>query len=274
MTWIKPTQPYLRRGDPLNQGVVGCWLMNEPTGPDTRDWSGRGNHATLVNGPTRVMTKMGRGIAFNGTSQYINVPVLTYSNATPYSVAMWVLPTDLSNTGVFYCEASTLSIYPIFYLRQGDTPGSVVVYVRNLAETVKLNLASTTLLSVNEPHSLVWTDHAGSGKLYIDGVLDATNFAYNPLGTYSMINACFGVMKRAAPSRYWNGTLLNGATYNRVLAPAEIRKLAGLRGDPFEQWRPVKRRRVYSVAGQLAARRLANVPHHPFQTPRQPVTIC
>ena len=67
----------------------------------TPDWSGNGNHGTLVNAPTLVAGRTGRGMGFNGTSQRIDLGVGTVtgdlSGAAGITMSAWVYQTALSS---------------------------------------------------------------------------------------------------------------------------------------------------------------------------------
>jgi len=240
MTWIKPTQPYLRRGDPLNQGVVGCWPMSEGCGPDTRDISGRGNHATLVNGPTRVMTEMGRALSFDGIDDWGTCgQVLNPDKSLPVTFTAWTKTyTSISNSRTIVgTQTSQLQIG--WY----HATNNRLLFGVNGGGGWWLGFDGPNY-SVNTWYHVTGVYDGSNASLYVNGKLVAgptaqtigNNHAVSLLGRWSLTG-----------TEWMNGEIGPVAIYSRVLAPAEIRRLAGLDGDPFEQWRPEPRRRVYAM---------------------------
>ena len=63
-----PTSP--RRQPPDS---VAAWGFDEASGATAADASGNGNTATLVNGPTRVDAKYGKGVSFDQVNDYLTV---------------------------------------------------------------------------------------------------------------------------------------------------------------------------------------------------------
>ena len=60
------------------------------------------------------------------------------------------------------------------------------IFIRNDAGTEILVEESTTTFNESEWFHIVWTDEGGTGKLYINGVEDATDFTYTPTGSLTM----------------------------------------------------------------------------------------
>ena len=230
-----PNQPYLRTGDPLNRGLVMGLPMQEPNGPDTRDISGMRNHGTLVNGPTRVMTPMGRGIyCVAADTSSIATPV--YINPKlPGSFFYWVRWVAISGGQLSGCTAANNRLY-----------------VGIFNQSAYAGCGNST--SYDVPHGMTagnWY-HVGltwDGSLaecWIDGK-KIVGLSYTSAG---LIADPLYISKRGGGTEgeYESTATFTSATiHSRVLAPAEIRKLAGLDGDPFEQWRPEPRRRVYAM---------------------------
>jgi len=236
-----PNQPYLRTGDPLNRGLVMGLPMQEPNGPDTRDISGRGNHGTLVNGPTRVMTAMGRASGFDGGGdRYVAATSDGQFNADDLTISMWIhlLSWGQGSFGRLLDMANTEQTEG--YTLYVDSSGRVSYASYGPSGTV----VSAASLALNQWHhiAVVLTNRAiaGVGSIYVDGV-DVT--ASSSLTTYTPSSNALWFGIRRDLQREFDGYILAPAIHSRVLAPAEIRKLAGLDGDPYVQWRPMPKRR-------------------------------
>ncbi len=224
--------------DSLTSGLVGWWTFD---GPDmltnVADRSGQGNTGKLILGAsgntatTSAPGKLGQALSFDGTDDYIEssiasgLPVASFS--LPYSVSLWVKgnPQALANAGV-YAEGSSAGNNPIFRLQGGsigDTTFSV--QLRNDAATNLINVKSTTNVWNNLWHHVVFTDNAGSAKLYIDGVQDASNFSYTPSGTLTINRVCIAAVCRTSTGAYFNGSIDDVRVYSRALSAAEVLRL-------------------------------------------------
>src|SRR3989338_2465947 len=57
----------------LTNGLVGYWSFDgkDMAGNTAYDRSGQGNNGTLTNGPTRAIGKIGQGLSFDGSNDYV-----------------------------------------------------------------------------------------------------------------------------------------------------------------------------------------------------------
>ena len=228
-----PNQPFVRRGDPLNKGLVGCWLMQEPNGPNTRDISGRGNHATLVpegeDGPTRVMTEMGRGIdCVHANESYLATPMLM-NPTLPGSFFLWIRWNDISFNQNSGCMVTGNRLYLGLY-SASFWAGCGSVNTDSGATKATLGTWYHFGLTWNGSYATCWLD----GSLIFGFAYTSAGLITNSLHIGN-INGSAGLESTA--------TFTSATIYSRVLAPAEIRRLAGLDGDPWLQWRPMPKRR-------------------------------
>jgi len=81
----------------LNQGLVGYWTFDGPkTVSNIADSSGAGNHGLLqptnATSSMKVAGKIGQGLRFNGSNNYINVDSGNFGNLDIKSVFAWVQP--------------------------------------------------------------------------------------------------------------------------------------------------------------------------------------
>lgn len=59
-----------------------------PNGNTLRDWSGRGNHGTLTNGPTWEPVGGRQALSFDGVDDYVSIPT-TIISTQPLTISWW-----------------------------------------------------------------------------------------------------------------------------------------------------------------------------------------
>ena len=142
---------------------------------------------------------------------------------------MWVKAPAANADKTIYGEGNTGKSSPEFQNRHRFYRHSycfrISVILTNTAGTnlITAGTNSTAVVFDNRWHHVVWTDNAGAGKLYIDGVQDAANFSYTPAPVprnASSIGAVTGLF--GAISHYFNGTIDDVRIYNRALSAGEV----------------------------------------------------
>ena len=95
-----PTQP-------VDTGLVGHWTFDGPDiqGTTAIDRSSFGNNGTMT-GTTKTIGKLGQGLNFNGTSQYVNITGLSlpdWQSVSGYTISLWVknFPDNLQGRVIF-----------------------------------------------------------------------------------------------------------------------------------------------------------------------------
>lgn len=176
-----------------------------------------------------VAGQNGQALAFNGVDQYTlrrgGFPI--YNNPA-YSVSLWV---NGAGTGQsdrrFFSESSTNNANPLFNLGTHATGvnGTIRVFIRNDAGTALLAANSTRTALDNTWHHVVWTETNGFGRLYIDGVLDETDFLYTR-GTLTLDQTSLAaIFRNNQVGFYFAGAIDDVAVWNRVLTLSEINEV-------------------------------------------------
>jgi len=237
VSYVTPTQPFLRKGHPLNDGLVAAWLFSEGGGDTTRDLSGRSLHGTLENGPTWVTTEMGTAINVTSENTYVDLPDIPMTQAG--SVAGWIRVNDWGSQSPWTAPILRAGSYYGLTFNFRDQGINFRIY--DSEASYPSNVTQTTYTTtLGQWHHFVYIYAVGSVPVaYQDGrwlaqSLHGTLEGIDPTNSYNIWTKMFG----AAFSSTYNVDCAYVALWNRVLTPAEIRKLAGLDGDPWEQWRP------------------------------------
>jgi|GEM_PF-2586244 uncharacterized protein (TIGR02145 family) len=79
---------------PSNAGLVGYWAMEENTGTQAGDSSGKGKNGTLTNGLAWTTGKRGQALSFDGTDDYVD---LGNVNNGVKTISFWVKASTTTN---------------------------------------------------------------------------------------------------------------------------------------------------------------------------------
>ena len=222
----------------LTDGLVGYWTFD---GKDTNwgtnktnDLSGQGNTGTLTNMSTTtspVVGKIGQGLKFDGTDDYVSSSFATYVSSSPLeTVSFWVKATSEQSVKTVYSESGngganyfSIGTGPTFSGGCGCNLSSkieVVIGTGNFGYAIDRNSNGTVFN--NAWHHIVWTDDNGTAKLYIDGVVDSVNFNYTPLSNTTVVRTTVGANAlNGTLGSFLAGKIDDVRVYNRALSAGE-----------------------------------------------------
>lgn len=217
----------------LRAGLISYWPMDE-VNPDgtvspyqTPDLYSHNDMSLITSGFFDQTPGVSAGaIVFNGVDQYAlrrsGFPI--YANPG-LSVSLWINAPAQSDRR-FFAESSTNNTNPLFVFGSQATGlnGSVRVFIRGDAGGAMVDRQSTRMALDNTWHHVVWTETNGQGKLYIDGVLDETDFAYTRVPT-ALNQTALGTIVRSTLAPFFTGALDSVAVWNRVLTFTEIQEV-------------------------------------------------
>jgi concanavalin A-like lectin/glucanase superfamily protein/Big-like domain-containing protein/purple acid phosphatase-like protein len=215
-------------------GFVGYWKFDESIGTTTADASGNGDTGTLANKPNWVTGKLGYALSFNGSNQYVNVPNKSILNAYPMTVAVWMKTTNTTGLKgiVNKYAAGSQNGYQVF-MNGGNL---CAWYFRNAANRIWDGSGCTLMTpgyNDNQWHQVVLVVDAGGGRLYVDGVLKASQgWTGTPGAASTTQNLSVGRYPGTA-SPYWPGIADDVRIYNYALDATEVSGLfAGADSTP------------------------------------------
>lgn len=197
--------------------LLAFYTMSNVSGSTLIDESPNGNNGTLANSPTIVSGRFGGGMLFNGSNQYAQVNNELPSSVTEFSWSFWIE----------YISGSGLSNY------YGQVLGSdVVSFTINASITHAQSREQGGLLySAQYPtisglhHVVVNYQKQGYTDVYIDGSL-VSSVATNISGAVESSRSTIGAAYVGNYNYYFNGTIEQRRTFNRILTQAEITLLA------------------------------------------------
>ncbi len=224
----------LTAGTSLATGLVGHWTFdgNNTTGSGgtgtARDSSTSNINGTLTNmsttTPARVQGRLGQALNFDGVNDYVTFGTgQSFASTDSHTYAAWVKPISYPGTynGIIAYNTS-------------GTGGGLYVYTSgNVAAALvkggNVLFSGVRAISLNTWTHLVFAYNGTSnvGKLYVNGVLDATSGALGAWSGSETSPRNIGAYAGGA-AYWWNGAIDDARVYNRELSAAEVKLLYNL----------------------------------------------
>ena len=201
-----------------NNGPVSLWPA-EGNADDLID----GNDGTLVNGTGFAAGIFGQGFDFDGADDYVTFgtgPVITGKG--PFAVEAWVATTDPEGVIIQQRSAAVFNgeyVLSIDGMFLAGNPGRVcwATYGNDL---FGFNFCSTKTVNDGAFHHIAGVREAdGTGRIYIDGVLDSSQSA--PPRTLVTIDVYLGKDVRDG-IRALDGQIDEVSIWNRALTACEV----------------------------------------------------
>ncbi|MBG0831639.1 hypothetical protein HS041_28315 [Planomonospora sp. ID67723] len=219
------TVPDLDSGSGPIGGEVGSWKMEEGSGTELTDSSGRGRTATLAGPVVRGEGKIGQGVTFDaGTHAVTSAPVL--ATDASYTVSAWVKLTrgDLSSA-VLSQDGAVNSAFKLAY-SSGDKKWRIAAYGTDAAGSTETKAVSSREARLNAWTHLtgVYDAQARKLRLYEDGELVAeTDYTstWNATGGLLIGRTKFD----GSYQHSFRGTIDEVRAYDKALPADQIRTL-------------------------------------------------
>lgn len=207
---------------PNNLGLVGYWPFNEGTGLKAGDFSGRGGHGTLTNGPTWTGGRLGGALQFDGMDDYVATGKVlsSFISASTGTMSVWVKPTGASPTGGAPYQVQGIISDVLAYqgIYRGVIGGVDRIWIYNWdGSSDSVGVPYTT----NEWIHVVWVHSGGSLYAYANGVFVGSTASGNTSDLTQIVN--IGLGYQAFPD--FAGSLDEVRIYNRALGANEITRL-------------------------------------------------
>lgn len=203
----------------INDGLVGYWNFDEPSGTSAADSSCYGNAGTLTSGPTisadvpDVNFADARSLIFDGVDDQVRTTTTSGlpAGSSPRTVSLWFKTTwGGSHRTMFAYGTATANEAVYFYVNNGKL--NVDSYLTNWDATSDVN--------DGQWHHGAFTFDGTTTRIYVDGMLDGSN-TVNAFNTVLSSLPVIGSDGRAFP-----GSLDDVRVYNRALSADEIARLA------------------------------------------------
>jgi len=207
----------------LSDSPIAYWRFDETSGSIATDSAGS-NDGTWIGasqGNGSATPGLGKAAGFDGTSSRINVPAL--GSATNLSIEAWFRASNLPAVG------NWMVLYDTQFF--GATALHWQLFTNGASQTVNefalgfSDTNNTFAFSQDTWYYIVGTydNTAGTGQLYVNGVLVETLFTGAPPHTTNLLVADIGAWVPAGtPFRVFDGLIDEVAIYGSTLSPARI----------------------------------------------------
>ena len=223
---IKKTTVNASQNDEFTTGLIGYWPFNgkDIVGDVVYDRSGKGNNGTMVNGPTKVVGKLGQALKFDASrgleSAYVTVPnSSSITSSSSMTVSFWTKPsvgygTPTSNPGLVAKKGSWGGLWV------SSVSGGV--WGRFFQSDSTVRELSLFIIPIERWSFISATADSSSGtiKLYINGILKQS-LSYD--GTLRSSTDALLIARQGTEN--FAGSLDDVRIYNRALSASEITKL-------------------------------------------------
>ncbi|MCK5285717.1 MAG: hypothetical protein KAJ58_00625 [Candidatus Pacebacteria bacterium] len=189
------------------------------------DKTGNSNDGTIY-GPTYTTDQMGqsnRAMSFDGVDDYININDVANDVGTDVTISGWVKAIPHSVSDAFVCVNTSAGNNRFLLFIDEDNKFRAV-------DTNTTEAISTTVVADNTWHYLTYTKNGSAGKLYVDGVEEASHTADFVLASTDQWSIG-QEYDAAAVSNFFPGSISDVRIYNKALTATEIQSL-------YEQYRP------------------------------------
>ena len=218
--WRFVTMPFIPVTD---TSLVGWWKLDDDGGTVALDWSGQGNHGTVIGDPQWMSGYDEGALNLDGYDDCVNCgdpAILNITNAI--SILVWLKTDTASN--------STNQSYVI----KGDSGANGYGLRHSAANNLQFRISNTANVEtpVDSSFNDVWHHLAGTYdgsqlRLYIDGEVQATTASP---GTISTSTYNFNIGREPVGNRYiYDGAIDDVRVYNRALTEQEVKSI--FRGD-------------------------------------------
>ncbi len=222
--------------DPLTDGLVGYWKMDESGNSDRFDSSGNGNTLSESVGDDidAVTGTFGKGADFeNSTAEQESVSIsdalhkgLDITGAL--TVCAWVNPETVAYSSIIGKFSSPNLSYDLHL----QANGSIIFYVSSDGTTYAQSNSNSSQITTNSWSHVCGVYTGRTIQTFVQGSPNGASTAYD-LGIFS---GSADVVVGGAWGDYFDGIIDEVRVYNRALSDGEIRQLSSWAPGPVGHW--------------------------------------
>jgi len=228
--WSFTTLPDIPISDP---NMLGWWKLDEGVGTTVVDWSGHGNHGTLVGSPDWVAGQSGSALEFTGAGTYVDCGNAEVLNVGVFSVSFWCNIPDTQGYNHMVSKGGHQTTPAVNWGVMMHSDEERILY-ESFNDTAWPGIRADT--TIGQWHHVVATFDGDTMQLYHDGVLAETTSGAGMLLDQSRPFLIGARSDAGAAGAFFTGSIDDVRIYNKVLNQDEIYQ--AMRGDPKLAWNP------------------------------------
>lgn len=240
-------------GNPLARGLVDAWVGSNPLSQLS---AGKAQQLAQTGVVPRVVDTTGRGLLFDGSSQYLSKTVSAITSAAEATILVIAAPANTANTTrAIFGYGNTATANSLMFIGQGGTTGQLSFWARsdgNVSQNLQVVPASGWVAGV--PAVLVGTRSESQGfhRLYLNGV-SLSPLASTALGATTFNRTAIGGLLRSSFGLGFNGTVYLTLSWDRALSDAEVQQISA---NPWQLFQSSSQRQLITgAAAPLAQKR-------------------
>ena len=189
------------------------------------DFSGGGNFGTSVNGPT-YSSANGGSLVFDGTNDYVSIPLSTSLNKTQGTMNFWVYPTRYNGSNGYFVNRDSSTYNAVDWLWIGPYSDTFYFRLGNGSDCCTNDLSFGSVSSVIPLNS--WTNMCftwvsnGTSAIYKNGTLYTSRSIGNVPSTNPSATGIIGLGHGGNGDEFFAGRIAQTQIYNRALSAAEV----------------------------------------------------
>ena len=208
----------------LRAGLLYYWPLDTVTDSPTTNtpdlYSADPFMLANMDSSSLVPGQFGNALNLNGLQQYGQraggFPIYLTTN---YTISLWVNGSPGQLNKQIFAEGGATGNFFLLGTESSAPDGGLL----NVKVSPGMNdRKSTRVVLDNTWHHVVWVDANGKGKLYVDGVLDETDYTYTRAASIALESTAIGALVRATPANYFVGVIDDVAVWDRLLSWTEI----------------------------------------------------
>jgi hypothetical protein len=216
------------QNDRMTDGLVGMWSFNGPDldGTTATDVSGNGNDGTLQNGPAPAIGKVGQGLEFDGSDDWVDMNSSLIVGANEGTIGGWVYINEWTNryAGIYHCATGASWSNLRVVLFRYSYNNQILASISDGSSYLGTGGPKTPELNINQWYHIIFTYDGNYARMYLDGEeVDSVATSIVP-GAFTPSTTGIG-WNAEYSSRFHDGLIDEVRIYDRALSESEIKRL-------------------------------------------------
>lgn len=221
--WSFSTVPNIAVTDP---SLRGYWPLDEGAGTTAVDWSGNGNHGTLIGNPAWADGLYGGALSFNGGAQCVDCGAAAADVTGDFTLATWIKLAP-ANGGQYLGIGGRLmytgSVYQGFALVRHSGNALRLWVGDGSADLAKSAVSSDVQYTDLEWHHVAGTHEGQTNRLFVDGKKQGGSSLVAVVPSTGFFH--IGRQYSSQADRVFNGLIDDVRVYNKAMTEDQVKQV-------------------------------------------------